>query len=345
MPAVHSETVDSTKAASPSSSRSSFTNNSLPPLQCAAGERCKALPPYNSLEGSTHFCSNCQIVVHSALLCGCHLSNLEAQEGFSIIPSSLTLHSQDKYHSINHENFILCFTCIDTIKSNNSSSLNTTLSATILNTSTATENETETAVSKAGANKILMCSWDDVVTTPEATNPTKKPKKGVSLDPKNATHVKGFNVGGELIPIVSLSKDHLQAWAIRKQKSGARRLNKQPLCEAIFRWKSEHDLRVSQGLDDEMTDPATSKIIKFNHKRFINVLFGDIMKPKMCLRGKSLKKRSLDDKKKTDEDLFKAFIEQYNDKNQINSTPAMRLTTSLTFKMQALLMRSPRMSG
>ena len=122
-------------------------------------------------------------------------------------------------------------------------------------------------------------------------------------------------------------------------------MNKQPLCEAIFRWKSEHDLRVSQGLDDEMTDPATSKIIKFNHKRFINVLFGDIMKPKMCLRGKSLKKRSLDDKKKTDEGLFKAFIEQYNDKNQINSTPAMRLTTSLTFKMQALLMRSPRMSG
>ena len=111
---------------------------------------------------------------------------------------------------------------------------------------------------------IENCLWDDVVVMTTLTNAVSRMKKGESL--------KATNANDELIPTAtaSLLKDHLQRWAIRKNKPRVRRLAKQPLCEAIEQWKGEHDRSVANGMV-ELINPSTNMplSLRFNMKRFI----------------------------------------------------------------------------
>jgi len=53
--------------------------------------------------------------------------------------------------------------------------------------------------------------------------------------------------------------------------------------------------------------------LRFNMKRFINVMFGHIMLPQLAKRGQVLTAGDLEDGKRTDQDLFQNFLVQYND--------------------------------
>jgi hypothetical protein len=74
-----------------------------------------------------------------------------------------------------------------------------------------------------GNNPIENFSWDDVVVTTTLTNAVSRTKKGESLKATNATRLQGFRINDELIPTAIIVKDHLQRWAIRKNKPRARR--------------------------------------------------------------------------------------------------------------------------
>lgn len=157
-----------------------------------------------------------------------------------------------------------------------------------------------------GSNPIENCSWDDVAVTTTLTNAASRTKKGESLKVTNATRLQGFCINGELIPTASIVKDHLQRWAIRKNKPRARRLAKQPLCEAIVQWKGEHDRSVANGTV-ELINPSTNMPLRFNMKRFVNVMFGHIMLPQLAKRGRVLTAGDLEDGKRIDQDLFQNF--------------------------------------
>jgi hypothetical protein len=71
--------------------------------------------------------------------------------------------------------------------------------------------------------------------------------------------------------------------------------------------KAEHDISVANGTA-ETVDSIAQRPLHINTKRFLNVIFGAIMKPKLSTCGQTLTAMELEDKKKTDEDLFTAVI-------------------------------------
>jgi hypothetical protein len=154
-----------------------------------------------------------------------------------------------------------------------------------------------------GSNPIENCSWDDVVVMITLTNAVSRMKKGDSLKATNATRLQGFHINDELILTASIVKDHLQRWAIRKNKPRVRRLAKQPLCKAIVQWKGEHDKSVANGMV-ELVNPSTNMPLRFNMKRFINVMFSHTMLPQLAKRGRVLTAGDLEDGKRTDQDLL-----------------------------------------
>lgn len=97
-----------------------------------------------------------------------------------------------------------------------------------------------------------------------------------------------------------------------EKKPRVRRLAKQPLCEAIVQWKGEHDRSVANGTV-ELINPSTNMPLRFNMKRFVNVVVGHTMLPQLAKRGRVLTAGDLEDGKRTDQDLFQNFLVQYND--------------------------------
>ena len=52
--------------------------------------------------------------------------------------------------------------------------------------------------------------------------------------------------------------------------------------------------------------------IRINNKRYLNVIFGEVVKPKLAERGKTLSKEELQEKICTDQDLHETVIDEYN---------------------------------
>ena len=154
---------------------------------------------------------------------------------------------------------------------------------------------------------IAICLWDDVFITTSCTNSAQKMEKGVPKKPENYTCLQSFRVNDVLLPLMKLTRDTLMKWAIGKGGSRARSLNKQKLCEAIVDRKAEHDISVANGTA-ETVDSITQRPLHINTKRFLNVIFEAVMKPKLSTCGQTLTAMELEDKKKTDEDLFTAVI-------------------------------------
>ena len=85
-----------------------------------------------------------------------------------------------------------------------------------------------------------------------------------------------------------------------------------PLCEAIVQWKGDHDRSVANGTF-ETVNLSTNMPLRFNMKRFINVMFGHTMLPQLAERGRALTAGDLEDGKRIDQDLYSNFLLQYND--------------------------------
>ena len=62
----------------------------------------------------------------------------------------------------------------------------------------------------------------------------------------------------------------------------------------------------------EVIIPGTDQVLVINVKRFMNVMFGSIIKPLIARRGQSLVRRQLEDEEKTDQGLCERIIVEYN---------------------------------
>jgi hypothetical protein len=232
---------------------------------CAAGAACMAHESAD-LAASTYHCCGCGLKVHSLTLCGKSLDNLLIDQPCLVgrtLPGGRVISE-----GADNETHCVCFTCIGKM--------------------TAAGHVDVTAAGKEnivnGSNPIKNCSWDDIVEMTNLTNAVSRMKKGDSLKATNATRLQGFRINDELILTASIVKDHLQQWAIRKNKPCARRLAKQPLCKAIVQWKGEQDRSVANGMV-ELVNPSTNMPLRFNMKRFINVMFSHTMLPQLAKRG------------------------------------------------------------
>jgi hypothetical protein len=270
----------------------------IPLCKCATGMACTA-PNTADLAASTHRCWGCGLRVHSSILCGKSLKDLLIDQPCLVgrpLPGGRVISE-----GADNETHCMCFTCIGKMKT-----------AECVDVAVAFQPAAKKENIVNGNNPIENCSWDDVIVTTNLTNAVSRMKKGESLKATNATHLQGFRINDELIPTASIVKDHLQRWAIRKKKPCARRLAKQPLCKAIVQWKGEHDRSVADGMV-ELINPSTNMPLRFNMKRFINVMFGHTMLPLLAKRGQVLTAEDLEDGKRTDQVLFHNFLIQCND--------------------------------
>jgi hypothetical protein len=129
-------------------------------------------------------------------------------------------------------------------------------------------------------NPIENCSRDNIVVSTTLTNKVSRTKKGEPLKPINATCLQGFCTNGKLLPTASIVKDHLQRWAIGHNMRCARQLTTQPLCKAIIQWKADYDKSVASGTV-ELINLSSNLSLRFNVKRFVNIIFGHIMLPQL----------------------------------------------------------------
>lgn len=274
--------------------------------KCAAGDACKAHSEAD-LAASFHHCVGCCLKVHSAVLCGETLAevvvNYPHLVGSRLSPFRVIVKGAD-----DNEEHCLCFSCI--------ANMNAETEPVGISTSAA-DKENVIANPNSSNNLIEKCSWDDIVVTTTHTNAVSRMKKGEPLKSSNSTRLMGFRVDSVLIPTEKIVKDHLQRWAIRHNKRRARQMSKHTLCESIVAWKGEHDESVANGTA-ELINPSTNMPLRFNMKRFINVIFGTVMLPQLAERGRVLTAGDLEDGKKTDQDLFTHFLVQYNDADNLS---------------------------
>ena len=54
---------------------------------------------------------------------------------------------------------------------------------------------------------------------------------------------------------------------------------------------------------------ANNKLVRFNTKHHLNVLFSEQIKSLLAARGRSLNKQQLQDKLSMDQEFFKAFLD------------------------------------
>ncbi len=274
--------------------------------ECATGMMCTA-PPGAKLSESPHHCLDCRRKIHTAIWCGKNWGGYVDSSVCKITANQLSIAGRESIQSIDHKMLTICHNCVNRLKSTATSE--STLATTAERRQTLTN------------NPIATCLWDDVIVTTSRTSSTQKMKKGAPMKPENYTCLQGFRINGVLLPSMKLTRDALMRWAIGKGRSRAMSLNKQKLCEAIVDWKAEHDISVANGTA-ETVDPIMQRPLRINTKRFLNVIFGPVMKPKLSTCGQALTAMELEDKKKIDEDLFTAVIVEYNSRNLLYSRHA-----------------------
>ena len=228
----------------------------------------------------------------------------------------------------NNEMHCMCFTCIGKVTE--------PVSVGVIQPASDKENFTTN-------NPIENCLWDNIVVSTSLTNAVSRTKKGEPLKPMNATHLQGFCINGKLLPTASIVKDHLQRWAIRHNKRCARQLTNQPLCEVIVQWKADHNKSVVDGTV-ELINPSTNSPLRFNMKRFVNVIFGHIMLPQLAKCGRVLTAGDLKDGKSTNQDLFHTFLEEYNSE-ETYPTPNMLSNKWMTLLMLLISLHFQSQNG
>ena len=85
------------------------------------------------------------------------------------------------------------------------------------------------------------------------------------------------------------------------------------MADALVELRARKEGQVASGTIDEVDDAGVP--IRFNTKRFLNVLFGEKIKTFIATRGRVLTKQQLEDKLSTDQQLFEEFVDEYNDES------------------------------
>ena len=114
-----------------------------------------------------------------------------------------------------------------------------------------------------------------------------------------------------------IKQDELKAFCSGNSVEGYSGKNKKDICDILVKLKDDFDMGVLDGTHDERTGRA----VQVNAIRMWNVLFlCSTVKTKLIVRGQSLTKKDLDDKTKTDQDLFEAALLEYNSDKDVYKT-------------------------
>ena len=161
-------------------------------------------------------------------------------------------------------------------------------------------------------NYQLTGGHEDIVVSAGKTNPVKT---GKDLSSDQYTKLVGIRLGPSLAHVKNISLDDLRKIASKLMICRCRSLKKVPLAEALVAYRAKEEQLAAAGLQDPI-NPTTGRVIRFNTCRYLNVMFGSVMKPKLANRGGRLTRRELEDKLRTDQNFAVSFLVEYNKRDE-----------------------------
>lgn len=189
--------------------------------------------------------------------------------------------------------------------------------------------ETTVITDKTGLkDHIAGCDWRNVRATAGSTNPLTTTGQDPNNDEKN-TKLKGFvipSVG--FIPVANANVDSLRAFLAKMKITGGRHGKKKYLADEIATKRGLFEQADAQGWADEFINNGgkrngevsmtSGNTVAINMKRYINVLTGNVMKPKIPDLNRKVSREGLENGDKMNEPFFRKFIREYNNSSKYN---------------------------
>ena len=150
-------------------------------------------------------------------------------------------------------------------------------------------------------------TMEEVVATNKATNIIANNRKS------QGTRLKSINN----VSVIKIGLKHLRIFCTQMGIKGMRKKAKLAICDAIAEAKvSGSYIQLQKEAEDQNKnkEKGNSNAI-MNRRRFINVLFSDLIRPKLATLGKSLEKNEIDAGLKSDQLFHEAVLVEYNNKS------------------------------
>lgn len=151
--------------------------------------------------------------------------------------------------------------------------------------------------------------FNDVIITDESTNPLSANKKSVTTRLKSIL----------LVPIANVRNADLRFVAKSIGIKGMSRTKKLEVCNVIVEWvsnpsndKSNEDVSEDVNANDDVDLDTSSSRCRINRRRYLNVMFSDIVRPAIATKGASLTKDQLTEGLKQDQILHTLISGEYN---------------------------------
>ena len=158
-----------------------------------------------------------------------------------------------------------------------------------------------------GEYSFINCTWQHVCVSAAAENFVL----GSKNTPDNLTQLVGFLVEEELVKTAKILATDLRKWCAKNKVGTVRNATKKVVCDMIVKFHVQQKQRSISG-EIVVTKEGISVHLKINEKRYLNVVWGEVMKGKLCSRGKALQVGQLNNNKKPHQKYCEDLIFEYN---------------------------------
>lgn len=144
---------------------------------------------------------------------------------------------------------------------------------------------------------------EDVLLSATASNPLSTNRKNVLT---KLHSIKDIPIGG-------IEVRSLKLFCTRVGIQGQRKKTKKDVCDAIVTAKSDPlFVQTKDAVSVAKKEAPVVKRATINRRRLLNVLFGDVVRPKLATLGETLSREELDNGIKQNERFFTLVVEEYN---------------------------------
>ena len=149
-------------------------------------------------------------------------------------------------------------------------------------------------------------SWRDLVISVADTNQVTNRRDGPRSRLKGIKRYDGKTAF--IVPTSTIVTDTMRIIGIKLRLPSSRTMSKVQIANAFVLYAAKMEKMEKSGVEEDI-DYAGNRVI-LRAKRYLNVLFGSVMKVKLATRGASLTKAQLQDKLSTDQEFHTGLLKE-----------------------------------
>lgn len=160
-------------------------------------------------------------------------------------------------------------------------------------------------------NKVV---WKDIIVSAGDSNLVSNRKDSLR---SRLIGIRRIDDGVEcVVPTINIITDVLRNIGIGLKIPSSRTMNKIKLANAFVIMQAKMERLEIRGLVEEVDDDGSP--VRLCVKRYLNVLFGPVVKVKLATRGASLNKAQLQERLATDQEFHTELLHEYNNESKYN---------------------------